>query len=228
MPPELEQEILDLHAQDISPRQIAQFLQISMAQVRRVLQNHNLEPVLTLATKGDLPPVHQCVVNHRCAAYLLENRDRDRLPVSSLGLVTITRLKGYNHFWVCTYLIDYLCLGVKDTMGPRAVERQRYRQFLDTGYQAFPEGFREISIAQAQAIVFGAVEYAASIGFEPSPEFEQTVYHLGNWPGQPQLDFGYQGKPFYINGPFDNVRQIIRALEVKVGRGKFDYIVGIG
>ncbi|NEO85359.1 MAG: helix-turn-helix domain-containing protein [Spirulina sp. SIO3F2] len=225
---ELEQDILDLHAQDLSPRHIAQFLGVSLAQVHHILRAHGLEQVLTLPPLGDLPPVYQCLVSRACGDYLLQNQNRDEMPISSLGLVTITRLKGYNHFWVCTYLIDYLCLGLKDTLGPRAIERDRYNYFLETSYQAFPGGYSEISLAQAQALVFGAVEYAAKAGFEANSDFEQTVYHLGHWSGQPQLEFGYQGQPFYINGPYDDARQVIKSLETHVGRGKFKYILGIG
>ncbi|MGB0563325.1 MAG: DNA-binding response regulator [Spirulinaceae cyanobacterium] len=226
--PDLEQDVLDLYAQALSPRHIAQFLAVPLALVQQILRSHGLESVPPLPTVGDLPPVHQCLVSRRCADYLLAGQNREQVPVSSLGLVTITRLKGYNHFWVCTYLIDYLCLGLKDTLGPRPLERDRYDAFIANCYQAFAEGYCEISLAQAQALVFGAVEYGAKAGFEPAAGFTETVYHLGDGSGQPQLEFGYQGQPFYINGPYDNARQVIKSLETHVGRGKFRYILGIG
>ncbi|MEM8640878.1 MAG: DNA-binding response regulator [Cyanobacteria bacterium P01_G01_bin.54] len=226
--PDLEQDVLDLYAQALSPRHIAQFLALPLTQVQQILRSHGLESVPTLSITGDPPPVHQCLVSRRCAEYVLGRQNREQVPVSSLGLVTLTRLKGYNHFWVCTYLIDYLCLGLKDTLGPQPLERDRYDYFIANCYQSFPEGYCEIPLAQAQALVFGAVEYAAQAGFEPASAFEQTVYHLGDGSGQPKLEFGYQGQPFYINGPYDDARQVLKTLETHVGRGKFRYILGIG
>lgn len=226
--PDLEQEVLDLHRQDIPPRQIAQLLGVSMIQVRYILGTNGFGSVSPLRFEGDLPPIHQCLVSRTCADYLLYHQQREVLPTSSLGLVAIARLKGYHHFIVCTYLVDYLCLGLKDTVGPRKIERSRYAHFLDTFYQAFPEGYCEVSLAQAQAIILGAIAYAASSGFTPHPEFQQTSPLLGDWSGRPQLKFGYQNQPFYINGPYDDARHILQSLETHVGRGKFKYILGIG
>lgn len=226
--PNLAQEVLDLHRQDIPPRQIAQLLGISMPQVRHILGHHGLGSVSPLRLEGNSPPIHQCLVSRTCADYLLYHQQRDAVPTSSLGLVTIARLQGYHHFIVCTYLVDYLCLGLKDTIGPRIIERSRYINFINTFYQAFPEGYCAVSLAQAQAIVWGAIAYATKAHFDPHPEFQQTAPHLGPWSGRPQLKFGYQGQPFYINGPYDNARHILKSLETHVGRGKFKYILGIG
>ncbi len=46
-----------------------------------------------------------------------------------------------------------------------------------------------ITLEQAQAIVFGAIDYAADLGFKPHKDFQKTKKHLGTWNGQPKLTF---------------------------------------
>lgn len=228
MSPEQEQTILDLRAQNHTPRQIAALLKLRVSEVRSVIAAHGDGPIFTLATKGDLPPIHECLVDQTCADYLLHGHQPDDLPQSCLGLVLVARLKGMERVSVCTYLVDYLCLGVKDTMKPHQLDRSQYPDFVQRFYGAFPAGYRAIALHEAQAIVFGAVEYAARLGFNPHPDFEQTLYHLGHWSGEPVLRFGYQDKPLYINGPYDDNRQVIKMLELNAGRDQFNYILGVG
>jgi hypothetical protein len=60
--------------------------------------------------------------------------------------------------------------------------------------------------------VFGAVEFARGLGFEPHPEFATAADHLGAWSGCCPIQFGYNGSPFYIQGPYDDVESIARML----------------
>jgi hypothetical protein len=93
-------------------------------------------------------------------------------------------------------------------------------------YQGFPDGYQEITLQQAQAIVYGAVNYATELGFKPHKDFQKTENHLGTWNGQPKLTFGRQGKPYFISGPYDNSERIMQTLRQNVGEGNFDYLVG--
>ncbi len=129
---------------------------------------------------------------------------------------------------VCTYLIDYWCLGLKDTIGERKLNDIQYKQFREMAYQGFPEGYQEIDLEQAQAIVYGAIEYAGELGLKPHRDFQQTKSHLGAWSGQPKLTFGREGKPCYMEGPYDNTTQILQTLRKNVGEENFHYLVGIG
>lgn len=224
MSPETESQILALYARNYLPRQIARRLGLCVADVQAVLRARGEVNAWT----GGQPPLARCLVNVNCARYLLEDAAATGEPLSSLGLVLVARFSGVDRFVVCTYLIDYLCLGLKDTLGPRSMPSTDYEAFVAGAFASFPEGYQDIELPTAQAMVLGAANYALRLGFQPCREFAQTRSHLGDWDGEPQLPFGYQGKPFYINGPYDNPRQVLRTLEQTVGRGNFDYIVGIG
>jgi hypothetical protein len=82
-----------------------------------------------------------------------------------------------------------------------------------------------VPIELAQHLVFGAVEYARSLGFEPAVGFEAAMDHLGSWTGPSVIGFGREGKPFYIQGPHDNAAAVIKTLERSVGPGNFDFLV---
>ena len=43
-----------------------------------------------------------------------------------------------------------------------------------------------------------------------------------------QVEFGKDGKPFFISGPHDNVDAILRQLERNAGVGKHDFLAQIG
>jgi hypothetical protein len=125
-------------------------------------------------------------------------------------------------------MLDLWCLGVKDTIGPRQMNRMKYLQFIDAVYRGFAEETRKITLEQAQALVFSAINYAGQLGFKPHPDFEKSRSHLGEWSGEPKIQCGRNGKPFYVSGPYDNPDKILKTLRENVGEGNFDYLLGMG
>jgi hypothetical protein len=89
-------------------------------------------------------------------------------------------------------------------------------------YQARPI---EAPLELAQQLVFGAVEYARSLGFEPARGFTATTDQLGSWAGPSAISFGCDGKPFFVQGPHDNADPVLQTLERSAGRGNFTFLV---
>jgi hypothetical protein len=123
--------------------------------------------------------------------------------------------------------VDIWCLGVKDASGPRKLSIADYSDLKDHAYSAFDEDPKAISLELAQAIVLGGVEYAATLGIQPHRDFEKARQLLGTWNGEPKLNFGRDGKPFYISGPYDNPNRILKILRETVGDGNFDYLIQV-
>ncbi|MEQ9672061.1 DNA-binding response regulator [Coleofasciculus sp. G2-EDA-02] len=229
MTPEQQQEITELRDRNLTPKQIARKLGLRAAEVTAYIKEQAEETKLARVASGELDPVFECFVNASCAEYYLhentepvqeteENIDR------GLALVCITRKPKYDRFTVCTYLLDVWCLGVKDTMGPRQLNSVEYKQMLDYAYRGFPEGHQKITLEQAQSLVYSAVDYAEQLGFQPHRDFKRSRQHLGKWSGQPKIQLGRNGKPFYISGPYDNSEMIINILNKNVGEGNYDYM----
>ena len=73
--------------------------------------------------------------------------------------------------------------------------------------------------------MFGAVEYARGLGFEPARGFTATTDQLGSWTGPSAISFGRDGKPFFVQGPHDDADAVLQALERSVGCGNFTFLV---
>ncbi len=224
MQPEQEQEILNLRDRQLTPKQIARKLGLKVSEVSTFLISQAEQTALASAEKGDLLPVAQCLVDVNFANVLLRNETNE---AGGLGLVMVTRSKGYNRFVAATYLIDYWCLGVKDAMPPRNCNDSQYKNLVENAYSQFL-GYEEISLEQAQALVWGAIAYAKTLGFEPHRDFEQSKAHLGESTSEIGLKFGRNGEPCYVEGPYDNTTKIINTLRNSVGDGNFDFLHEIG
>ena len=224
MQPEQEQEILNLRDRQLTPKQIARNLGLKASEVSTFLISQAEQTALASAEKGELLPVAQCLVDVNFAKVLLGNETSE---TGGLGLVMVTRSKGYNRFVAATYLIDYWCLGVKDTIPPRNCNDSQYKNLVEHSYSPFL-GYEEISLEQAQALVWGAIAYAKTLGFEPHRDFEQSKAHLGELTSEISLKFGRNGEPCYVEGPYDDRRKIINTLRDSVGNGNFDYLFGMG
>ena len=228
MSAEIESEIMALRSKRLTPKQIARKLGLKVGQVSKVIKASAQETARARAETGELAPVAQCLLNTSCAERLLGNQEQSEQEVGGLGMVVVARTTGYKRFVVCSYLIDYWCLGLKDTRGEQKMNDIKYKQLVEMLYGNFPKGYQEISLEQAQAIVYGAIEYAEELGLKPHKDWQQTRSHLGAWSGEPKLTFGKEGSPYYISGPYDNTAQILQTLREKVGEGNFHYMVGIG
>jgi hypothetical protein len=67
------------------------------------------------------------------------------------------------------------------------------------------------------------------LGFVPHPDFAQAQPHLGLRPEKLiPIEFGKDGKPYYINGPYDNADRIAATLNQSVGKGNYHYLIGNG
>jgi hypothetical protein len=190
---------------------------------------------LHLSNLGEL---NHTIQNENAARQLLEPAKKELFAqkkpdgiddgIGGLAEVFVTRVEN-NRYLVCSYLVDYWCLGVKNTFGPRKLDRLKYESLLQKVSSRFGQDLREITLEQAQAIILGAVDYAAGLGLKPHADFEKSQAHLGSrLPQLPSVEFGRNGKPYYISGPYDNPDKIIATLRERVEEGNFDYLMGIG
>jgi hypothetical protein len=238
MTPEQEQAILDLRTRNVTPKQIARQLGLRPAEVSALIRTHAEQAATARLEAGELYPFFQCLINQNCLADLLPERQAESAIAPSteleddadagLAVIILSRKAGFNRLEVCTYLVDLWCLGVKDASGPQLMNPSTYKDFIEFAYKPFPAGTEEISLELAHAIVFGGIEYAKTLGFQPHSDFEHVRSRLGNWSGTSGLTFGRNGKPCYINGPYDDPIKTLRTLRETVGEGNFDFILGDG
>ncbi len=223
MTPEQTQEIIQWRDRRLSPKEIARQMGLRPADVTVVLREYAEQN----PTPKVLPPLGGCLINRSGQQRLLQNVPG--LAKSAYGgnegLCEVIVLRIDNHRYLTSaFLIDYWCLGVKDAFLKKG-DRHQYETLMEKVQRTFDEDFVDITLEQAQSIVFGAIDYAASLGFQPHPDFEKAKVNLG-----PRLEnltpitCGRDGKPFYFCGPHDNQAKILQTLQTHVGKGNFEFV----
>jgi hypothetical protein len=146
---------------------------------------------------------------------------------SGLVALLVARDAGRGRVRVCGYLVDAYCLGVKNTIGPRVMDQHGLAEFASFFFDGYGGQSLAAPVELVQHLVFGAVEYARSLGFEPAQgsDFHKTKGHLGPWSGPSAITFGREGKPFYVQGPRDNAARIMKTLERSVGLDNFHFLL---
>jgi hypothetical protein len=124
---------------------------------------------------------------------------------------------------MCSFLADTWCLGVKNAMGPKRMRRREFEALGRRCYAPWRSHGLPIPLELARHVVFGAVGFACGLGFQAHRDFQRTRFALSRWEGPSAITFGMDGKPHYIDGPYEDPRRILATLERTVGRGGFHY-----
>ncbi|MEG3436912.1 DNA-binding response regulator [Pannus brasiliensis CCIBt3594] len=238
MNPEQIEEIKRLRALNLSPKQIARKLGVRPAEVSEYLQKTAEETAIASAEKGELPPLERCLINENAAIRLLDTGKKgwfgqerkqklENDGTEGMAQIFVIR-KEKSRYLLCSFLVDYWCLGVKETIGPRKVDRLEIEFMIEQCSSGFEQKFREIGLEQARGIVYSAVEYAAGLGLQPARDFEKVKDYLGQREeSDPKIECGRDGKPCFICGPYDNQMKILGKLRESVGEGNFSYILPV-
>lgn len=148
-----------------------------------------------------------------------------------LAVIVIARRQPNSNIVFGNYLVDYYCLGLKNTYCNAEVAPGEFRRStLPRMYENAGQPL-EISPALAHEIIYGAMEYADRFGFKPQRDFHDSKQVLdlpGEHPRSGQVEFGKDGKPFYMSGPYDNADRIIQQLTRTAGVGNFNYLIQVG
>lgn len=230
--PEQTTELLEWRDRKLSPKEIARQMGLRPAIVSEFLRGHSELLEQARQEKGELSPLVGCFMTKGAIAELLEpkrnifGKKKSSGEASGMAQIILARTEK-NRYLVSSFLVDYFCLGVKDALFKKC-DRAKYEMLLSGTARSFGETLEEVSLEQAQAIVFGAVDYAASLGFKPHADFEEAKLSLGpRLENLQKIEFGRSGKPFYISGPYDNSLKIVQTLRDSVGEGNFDYMAGM-
>jgi hypothetical protein len=224
----LDDQLLDhvraLRERGLSPKEIARSLGMRPAViaplVRRVAEAASAGPATA-------PVVDSWVSPGWSSGLTVEPRqgwdDVDLGPDGPRGmaLVLVARADRHDRVAVCGWLLDTFCLGVKNAIGPEVMRRRDLPRFVRTYFAAFPGPALQAPIALAEELVLGAVEFAARLGFSPHSPFAPTRAHLGDLGASSTITFGCEGRPLYVEGPFDDPIEIVRTLKSSVGDDGF-------
>lgn len=228
---ELLQQVRALRSQGHTPKHIARALGVRPARVAPLVRVVAAERAMAAPE-----PAVDCRVSAGWSAGLGVPKDRgwpDRVrrgaDVSGLAGVVVARERDRDRgrVSVCGYLVDTFCLGVKDAMGPRTMGRGELPRFLASFFGPFGDRPVKAPIELARHLIWGAVEYARGLGLRPHRDFTRAAGHLGPLAGPSAIRFGRHGKPYYMQGPYDDPDRILRVLRENVGEGNFHFTVAL-
>jgi hypothetical protein len=221
-------QVHELRARGLAPKQIARTLGLPQAEVIALLNRTTTEN----SAAGEQSSGIRCWVSRGWANELRVNGheewpglDEDGAMPGGLVCVLVARRHRHDKVSVCGYLVDVHCLGVKNALGPRLmdeVDLVAFRRWFFGGYGVDPV---VAPLDLAQQLVFGAVDYARGLGFEPHADYAGVVGHLGDRIGACDIEFGRDGMPFFVQGPYDDARRIMRTLDASVGPENYRFLI---
>ncbi len=122
--------------------------------------------------------------------------------------------------------MDIYCLGVKNAFCNANVPLKNYEELKYKIFQDAPSVNCDIKLAND--IIYGAMEYARKLGFEPQKDFAISKFVLEEQADcniSSNIKFGKEGKPLYISGPDDDIDYVLNKLVKNAGEGNFDLII---
>ncbi len=147
--------------------------------------------------------------------------------------VVVARVQENTRIMFGVYMVDYYCLGIKNAYTRVDYSLHHFERELPKLCAGAP---MSCSVEMAHELIYGALEYAEKLGFQPHPDFYHQKADLmldppDSHPRENNVSFGKDGKPLYISGPYDSEmksKSVVNTLMRTCGPGNFDYIVGLG
>jgi len=179
-----------------------------------------LSPENYIRKKARSLPIHEC--------WITENWED-----SGMANIVVSRSHTNGNITFCFYLVDLLCLGVKDSSYKFNVTETEFRDFIERMAERMPVEI--IDYVLAHNIILSAVEFAEEYGFKPHKDFTSVTEFMLEEDNDDieliEIECGRNGKPLYVQGPYDSeatANKIMKQLEHLAGQGNFDFIQEVG
>ncbi|MGQ7870285.1 plasmid pRiA4b ORF-3 family protein [Sunxiuqinia sp. sy24] len=187
-----------------------------MAQKKKGKVVQMLSPEKYIRQRARNLPVHECFISQGW---------EEEKKVS----IVISRKHTNGNFTVGFYLVDLLCLGVKDAHFKFNIPVYEYKELLEYMHESIE--LQAVDYTLAHNVIFAALEFADDYGFKPCKDFSSTMQYFLREDNDAveliEIECGYQGQPMYVRGPFDRdeeANRILAQLEKTAGPGNFKFI----
>jgi hypothetical protein len=167
------------------------------------------------AVRGAHAPVRHCFIT-------------ESLFDSGLGIGTLVLARGATpyHLVFGTFLLDVFCLGIKDVMVESAAT-EVFETYMDAMDEA--ESMVSIDPNDARKLLRDLAAWSRSIGFAPHADFaaaERIFGDISADASDAKFEFGRDGKPVYIPGPYETpslIRRRIEQVQKHLGDDGFEF-----
>jgi hypothetical protein len=135
------------------------------------------------------------------------------------GILILARGATSEYLSTGIFLLDTFCLGVKDAAFGRSTDEALAYRFAQ-----MPATLGAVEPSYARKLLRDLAVWAQSIGFAPARDFAAVERLFGDVNAdacEVQFQFGREGKPFYIAGPFDTPAQVHQRFTTIASKGKY-------
>jgi len=164
-----------------------------------------LSPENYIRQKARNLPVYECYINS------------DWQKMKSVEIV-ISRIHANGNLTAGAYMVDLLCLGVKDTLYLFNAPKEEYEDMLETLSENLD--MIKTDYVLVHNIIFAANEFAAELGFKPHKDFTSITQYLLEEDTDDieliEIECGHKGRPLFVkteNTPEAQASRIIKQLE---------------
>lgn len=143
-------------------------------------------------------PVHECLVS-------------DTLSETGMGTIIFSRRMPDMQIAMSGFMLDNYCLGVKDSF----FKILSPKEYDDLKVKA-PFEFERIHPTCAIKMVEGSVAFARKYNFRPHSDYKMAKLIFGDFDSDvcpESFAYGKDGRPFYIQGPYDTPQMVERMLK---------------
>ncbi len=143
---------------------------------------------------------------------------------AGMSLVLVSRKHVTGNVTFGGYLVDLLCLGIKDTFYRFNEAPEELESIVEN------HNLQEIGYETAHNIIYGAEAFADDYGFQPQKDWAVSQYILE--PDDERIplidiEFGSAGQPVYVAGPYDDeqmIDRVLATLDRNAGPGNYEFI----
>ena len=172
-----------------------------------------LSPAKYIKSKSRGLPVHECYIT-------------DGWQEMGIATVVVTRQQPSGNLIVGTYLVDTMCLGVKDTYYQYNATTWEYEELMDK--MNVSQTMVPCDYVLAHNVIYGAIAFAEELGFSPHKDFSSvSAYILEEDDDQVEfidLEFGRDGEPVLFVNWGVNPTRYIKQLDQSVGEGNYQVV----
>jgi hypothetical protein len=180
-------------------------------------QKQVLSPENYIRKKARNLPIDKCYIN-------------SRWKQEGMAQIIVARKHSNGNYTHGFYLVDLLCLGVRDTFYYYNSSDDELKSLINE--MSFGVKMIEVDYTLVHNIIYAAIEYADALGFKPHKVFNTTSRFILEEDTEDveliDVECGLKGKPTFVR-PHSfadaQANSIINQLNKSVGAGNFDVII---
>lgn len=168
---------------------------------------------------GVIPATPEC-----CKFPIYECKVLKDWEKTGISPVYVSRELTKDSYVFISYLVDFWCLGVKDTIIKFGITKRDLSQIYNRGDDY---DFETISYQDARSLVLGAMDFARSIDISPHSSWNgiPSSFIEAHLAYEKKFSFGLDGKPHYVSGPNDYELYNVEEVLEKVLKAQGHYVV---